>query len=387
MIPIRKIYLAVLTLTLIGCTEIYVPDIETDKHILVVEGLVTDGEGPFHVKLTEALSYDSDSNARTKFIPNAKMTLLESEGSVFELTHIGFGVYSLPATFRAKVGHSYVLRIVTIDKNIYESNPQTLLPPETFDSIHTSIAVIKSKNEAFLQKIYCYDIRVDLFHAVSAANPSPLCRFESNVVTHYDYQYSLEVDPKTDTFPSWGWSVHAWKTTPLDERTNLTEERAKSSNPCILDHFLCNIPYGLQNYGIYLIPEYANITYYFRFNQYTLNEDTYQFYKQANSQLAASGKLFDPISSQLYGNMKCVTDSTRIVLGLFEVSSVTKSAYVVSGLPTDKTINLRKVPYVNISPDEKYNKYKYSIFPDSTIDISTDPEYIEIPLPGWWSHH
>jgi len=387
MIHIKKIYLAVLTMTIIGCTEIYVPDVNTNKNILVVEGLVTDGDGPFLVKLTEALSYDSDSNSRTKFIPNAKMTVLDNENQVFELTHIGFGVYSLPATFKAKVGNSYKLHIVTIDKNIYESNAQTLLPPETFDSIHTSIAIIKSQNEAFLQKIFCYDIRVDLFHSVSAANPSPLCRFESNVVTHYDYKYNLTIDPKTDTFPSWGWSVIAWKTTLLDERANLTEERSKSANPQILDHFLCNIPYGLQNYSIYNVPEYANLTYYYRFNQYTLNDESYQFYKEANSQLAASGKLFDPISSQLYGNMRCITDSSRIVLGLFEVSSVTKSAYIVSGLPTDKTIKLRKVPYVNISPEEKYNKYKYSIFPDSTIDISTDPDYIEIPLPGWWYHN
>jgi len=104
----------------------------------------------------------------------------------------------------------------------------------------------------------------------------------------------------------------------------------------------------MSSYGLYPDHPIVYFFYYLRIEQYTLNRDSYNFYKNANSQLAANGKIFDPVTAQLYGNLKCINNSSKIVLGLFEVSSVTKSAALVIQGPYSKIVLVNTVPYVDI---------------------------------------
>ena len=161
----------------------------------------------------------------------------------------------------------------------------------------------------------------------------------------------------------------------MGDDENITEERSKTANPEIKDHYLCFIPKGTSSYG-FKTSQSASIIYYYRFKQYTINEDTYNFYEEANSQLAASGKLFDPITTQLYGNMECTSDPSRIVLGLFEVSSVTQAAFVITKSP-------RQVTYLDV-PAKGYYEYKVST---SIGEEIVDPDYDVIPYPSWWYHN
>jgi hypothetical protein len=41
-----------------------------------------------------------------------------------------------------------------------------------------------------------------------------------------------------------------------------------------------------------------------------------------NAQLLSEGKMFDPIATQLVGNIKCVTDPNKKTFGFFETSAV-----------------------------------------------------------------
>lgn len=382
MIHLKKIYLAALMMvTTIGCTEIFIPDIDSDTEALVVEGLITDGDGPFTVKLTEALPFVSDSASVTKYVSDAELTVQDSEDQIYDLTYEGKGKYALPSSFKAKVGNSYVLHIKTSDGSIYESDVQTLLPPESYDSIHSLVIKEEYLDEYnVLKSISCFDVRVDLFKAVSSTVPTPLCRFESNIVVQYSFTY----DPKIDSIPTWYWSVFGWKTSLLDDYENITVERSKMSTPIIKNHFLCNIPLGIANYGINTGGN-GGIIYYYRFNQYTINEETYNYYKEANSQLTASGKLFDPITTQLYGNMKCINDPSKVMLGLFEVSSVTRAAFVFTENRFLHQATISEVPYVDIPTSGIYG-YKINIDPDSEDSVVVLPDYQVVPYPSWWFH-
>jgi hypothetical protein len=377
MIHIKKIGLFLLMTTLISCTEIYVPNVNSDTTALVVEGLITDEDGPFTVQLAQAMPYASGSTT-TKYVTDAKLTISDNEGQTYGLTYRDSGNYITPSTFKTKVGNSYVLHIATSDGNTYESKTQTLLPPESYDSIYT-----KSGTKDYLDQDnnvktrVGFEIRANLFSTVTSSNPTPLCRFKSNIVVQYEYTYKLDKDPATDTIPKWFYMAFAWNTYPLDDNNNITEERTKTANPMIKDHLVSFVPLGA-----YSLPDGStSLIYYYRFNQYTINEDTYNFYKEANSQLAASGKLFDPITSQISGNMKCTSDPSKIVLGLFEVSSVTQAAFVLSN--SSNITSMRKVPYIDIPTQATY-KYKVATELDPTS--INNPEYDVIPYPSWWYH-
>ena len=59
----------------IRCTEIYNPVIDSQADALIVEGLITDGTGPFTVKLSKSVIFTSDSASIQKEVPGAKLTI------------------------------------------------------------------------------------------------------------------------------------------------------------------------------------------------------------------------------------------------------------------------------------------------------------------------
>jgi hypothetical protein len=364
--------------TFIGCTEIYSPATDAKAEALVVEGLITDAAGPFNIKLSKTVLYSSDSVSAYKTVLGAILTVTDNENQTFDLIEAGNGNYTLPSTFKGKTGNSYKLHIETKDGNIYESSLQKLLPPQTYDSIRgifTSNGFIGWDNE--LKNVNGGEILVDLFKSVPKGDSVPLCRFKSNVTIQYNYYIAVK-----DT-TTWHWVYNDWQTFQLNSNENITEDISTSNGAVIKNHSLGVVPIDMSSYGLY--PEYPiqYFFYYLRIEQYTLNRDSYNFYKNANSQLAATGKIFDPVTAQLNGNMKCINNQSAIVLGLFEVSSVIKTAALVNQGPYIKSVLVKTVPYVDI-PSTGTTHYKewISIF---VLPPFGDPDYIST-IPVWWWH-
>jgi hypothetical protein len=57
--------------------------------------------------------------------------------------------------------------------------------------------------------------------------------------------------------------------------------------------------------------------YIFVSEQYSLTSDAYMYWKGAQEQLEASGKLFGPVSSQLKNNLTCVNNPDKKIFGVF----------------------------------------------------------------------
>jgi hypothetical protein len=385
MIHLKKIcFVVLLIITLIGCTEVYIPEVNSDTQALIVEGLVTDGAGPFTIKLSMAKPLSFDSVGAAKSVLDAKLVITDNENHVFTLDEAGSGNYSTPTNFKPQTGNSYKLRIETKDGSIYESKLEKLLPPQTYDSIrgfYTKNNYLNSNKE--LENATGADICVDLFKSVSTSESVPSCRFVSNVTVQYQYTVA-----GTDSFGNptndWFWFLFGWNTFNLNETENITEEKVASANPIMHNHSIGFMPLTAANYG-FTIPYEASIIYYLRVNQYTMNSDSYRFYKDANTQLSANGKIFDPIAAQLYGNMKCVNNSSKVVLGLFEVSSVKQHAFIVRGSSYDQTVSVSKGPIVNV-PNASY--FEFKVWAGNPLaKPKNDPFYTPIPFPAWWYHN
>jgi len=382
MIQFKNTCLVLLMLiAFISCSEIYIPDVNTNTEALIVEGLITNGSGPFSIKLSKALPIDSNSVGNYDLVNDAKLTIKDNENKTFELINMGNGNYNTPVTFSAKTGNKYTLHIQSKDGSIYESNPQELLPAQSYDKIHgiyTTQSYLNSSKE--LATVPGAEILVDLFKSVSTTDYVPSCRFTSNVTLQYTYTYT-ENNPITGIpITDWHWLVFGWKSFDLDENENITEEKSTKASALILNHSVAFMPFGTDSYN-FITPLYPQIYYYLRVNQYTMTDDAYRFYKAANNQLAATGKIFDPITSQLYGNMKCISNPSKIVLGLFEVSSVLKHAFVVSS--GNKKIIVTKVLTIDVPNN---NEFQYKIW-DGETEQPKSSDYTPIPYPAWWFHN
>lgn len=366
-----------------GCTEIYDPDISaSDVTALVVEGLITNGKGPFHVKLSLAkpMPYNSE-NGSNFIVRGAKLTIVDSKGGTYQLTEKIPGDYVLPDYFKSETGVSYQLQIATKDGKQYESTFQKLLPAQNYDSVSVRYAMedfINNQNK--LKQVRGADLRVDLFQHIRPDESIISCRFKSNLALQYYYIYR-DRDINGNEIMSYHWVVFGWEKFNLNAVENLTEKMT-ASDPAIKNHPIGFIPFDAISYG-YVIPP-PKLIYFIRVSQYTLNNDAYKFYKSANEQLSTKGNLFDPITSQVYGNLKCVNDPEKIVLGLFEVSGVSEHAFLLENLNLNKKeVYVSPAPVMEIPAD---NEYTYRVWDDMSPDPVNDETYIPIPLPSWWNH-
>jgi hypothetical protein len=66
-------------------------------------------------------------------------------------------------------------------------------------------------------------------------------------------------------------------------------------------------------------------------NQKSISSDAYSFYSDVEKQFEAEGRLFDPVSPQLTGNITCTNNESNKVIGVFYAFDETeKIAYLYS---------------------------------------------------------
>ncbi len=325
---------------IMGCTDIYEPEINIKESYLVVEGLITNEEGPHKVILSKTNEFGNDDN--TGFVSDAKLRIEDNNKNKIYLDEKERGHYYTPDDFSGQIGDTYILHIETDDGIIYESEPQKLVQPADIDSVFgefdSKIILIESSGS---DQIYQREIDgVNMFINVSHDDkPEPKIRFKSTLML----QYSERVG-----------GGYGWYSAPIYQYCWVKRD--------ITDFLDSDIGKGFGNY----VSERNNIAFFPTLNEslthlgfsrdvpyqspriilkrvYTLNEESYTFHHERNKQLGDEGSFFDPISPQLEGNVHSVNDSEKKVLGFFEASSVTKETISVSVRSSDNTVNINTI--------------------------------------------
>jgi hypothetical protein len=75
---------------------------------------------------------------------------------------------------------------------------------------------------------------------------------------------------------------------------------------------------------------------------YSISEQTYLYYKRVEEFFVQDYKLFDPVPTQIIGNIRCLTDTNEIVLGNFEVVSGRKKYYGLYWKPHRDSVELKQ---------------------------------------------
>ena len=319
------VLLVIILGTITSCKELYDPKIDVVETPLVVEGLITDEAKPYSIKLTKALPFNNNNNNVNEYtfeytgVSKAKVTVSDDCGYTYHFTEIDTGgVYmSNPAEFVGVPGRSYTLSIKTIDNKEYRSAPQLLLPNNFNVKVSAEFGtrdqlVVDGWGGYNKETVHGTNL---LFDIENTEDTLIRFRFEQKI-----YKEDTEVPPGNKL---------CWGIVLQKDLINITD--SLTSNKNIEKHIVCFLPYikpeewtenGVDHLRVVtaLIP---------KITQYRLNPETYQFYKNCNTLLAASGKIFDPIAIQVKGNIKCISDNTVEVLGFFEASSARISYYAI----------------------------------------------------------
>ncbi|HUX57905.1 MAG TPA: DUF4249 domain-containing protein [Bacteroidales bacterium] len=336
---------SILSLFIIGiltsCYKVYDPEVNEDEKVLVVNGLITNKPDAYHVILTYAKPFNSDNMGSP--VSNAIVFVTDTLGNYFKFNEDSNGDYvSDSSEFTAQSGQIYRLHITTPDGSEFESDSQKLFPEVYPDSVYAEFDNQETldMNSGLKVNTHGANILVDIRND---SDSIPRYRLTSKLVYQY-YKYSLM---SIDGITFWHFDFYCWQTVNPNPNINMNSSDYSLNSSSIKKHLVCFIDDNFSVWALFysgrineddttgIVIKTNNYGFndihhrIINLNLYTLNNETYIYYKSLDEQMQSKGKLFDPIAEQLNGNIRCKTDPEKRAIGFFEASSVSRYAYII----------------------------------------------------------
>ncbi|MDP5168954.1 MAG: DUF4249 domain-containing protein [Bacteroidia bacterium] len=299
------IYCGLMMLWLLpSCTEPFSPKIDDAQHLVVVDGRLTNGPGPYVVKLALSANLTITNYDPISF---AEVYIREEGGDRHLLEEVVAGEYhSDSASFRGEAGKSYRLEITLSNGKEYQS-------PYEFLRKGTKIDTVSVKPEIYYfdelqREIPGYQFYVSS-EAADQGNDYFIWIMEGTYKYTADYPIYFVWRGFLADFPEPYAYYTCWRTYPVEEfvtanTTNLSEAR-------VLDKPL----FFLRGDDKKLSFRYSLLT-----RQLAVSKDAYEFWDGVRQQSASSTSLYNVQPYLLQGNMNNIEDSKEPVLGYFLVA-------------------------------------------------------------------
>lgn len=365
-------FLLLLLFIMLGCSEVYNPDIVVGDHIMYVEGMLTDKPGQHKI----LLRYTSNYNEDAKFLPvkGALVEIVENNSKVFKYFESSEGVYITDSSFSGKKGNSYVLRIESIDGNIFESIPQQL--PEENLPINSVYGIKETRTVDYYNNYGEYILKYEDVNQVYADIPSGKSnnyyRFETQSTIEDATRLKVKVGADIDLVPLYQWNSYMSKDVSVievntqldvvnkipitfletdpdyfdelkyqfeDEIIESYDNRIRGiakvevetdTGIIIVDSIMYGLPAEIDDF--YMLNGWI-----LQIHQFSISKDAFVFWSDIKKLEEISGEIFDPIATQLRGNMRCLTDDNVVILGLFEVASEIISPAFINFYPSGES--------------------------------------------------
>ena len=312
-------YISCLLILLTACVEPFEIETTPTETTLVIEAKFTDEVKSHQVTISEAnaltsLSLDQYALDTTVVSPvtGAKVWLEDQNGSQTSLAEGLSGRYLTAADFIPEFGLTYTLHVNLIDGNNYVSDPESLLPEASLDSVYTKFVTLPSTENQSLNK--------GMQFFVDAHNPFggsswfryewiDLYQFSTPEISKF-VQVGTGVVPRENPIHNcyrWGRSADII----LATTQGLSEPEISELPLTFLDE---DVVLPLSNYSL-------------RVRQYSISSDAYQYYRLLRENNVGSGSLFDSQKGVIRGNIHSETDSDETVLGYFEIANVSERLF------------------------------------------------------------
>lgn len=346
------LYLSWLLLLLASCEEYYTPAIDKSAGRLVVDAQITNDPSKNYVHLTTSRDYYSESPVLP--VSGAKVELIQSTGVVISGSESGTGYFNfgmVPVS-----GKQYKLRI-TLTGDVYESEVVTMPPLPTMGTWYTENKETKTyKTDSYgVPRVYTTlgrEVYTDLPVSTALSN----YRFYVRSVIEWAF-YA----PSTGGMPPP--PVFGWESYVNTASYNLAGDRILSAATNKIEkHPLVTISYNAQNY--LHADSLTSVGWIILVDQFGTSAGSFEYHQKLNSQFAAEGSLFDPVQTQIYGNITCKTDPSKMVFGYFDLNSYRQVRYYMNLSSPAAAVVLRQI-------------YRYPFIPDNGKTKGYPPDWWE----------
>lgn len=311
----RFLYLALILMLFASCEDYYTPDLEQVPGRIVVESCITNDPGHNYVKLSVARDYYSTD--AIEWIVFARVELTEVGGPTF-LATLGLpGTYHFENT--PEEGKAYILRIF-YQKEVYESDPVHMPPLPQIDSLYTAhkLESVYLTNAYGVPQEFIKPVReIKIDASTSQVNNF---RFNCREVLQW-----MVIPPPPDGPGPTDPIIYGWMTISSNELFNIAGAKPFSYSTQVRNHPLFTLSYNTQKYlnAVERLP----MGWILIIDQYGTSRESYDYHEKMNQQFEAKGNLFDPLATQIYGNMHCTSDKSKIALGFFDLNSYRQHRY------------------------------------------------------------
>jgi Domain of unknown function (DUF4249) len=301
----RAIFIGACLLTGFACKEKFVPNVQSPvTGYLVVEGFINSSGGPSTITLTRTTRlYDT---ANIIYDNGATVTIESNNNETFPFAFSGNGTYvSAPITLNAS--EEYRVDIKTEDNNEYVSDYSPVQTTPAIDSISWKFQnggvqiYVNTHDPANKAQYYRWDYS-ETWEYQSAYYSSLKFTYNPRTKNISGVAYRDSVNHQVDSSIYSCWHTTNSNVTTIASTTNLSS--------AVIYQPLVFIENGSQKLS-YLYSIYVQ--------QYAISENAYMFYQNLQKNTQNLGSIFDPQPSELPGNIHCITNPSKTVVGFVEV--------------------------------------------------------------------
>lgn len=338
--------IGILSLFMVSCIDKYEPDLDGFQQLLVVDGGVFDGEGPFTIKLSMSTDVYMP---RQKPVSRAYVTIEDNQGNSYVLNETADGLYSSDGSgLIGTPGNSYRLNITSFEGKHYQSNYEILRPSVPIDALTYKLEFHKDERYPYQLAGYQFYLNTSL---PSDTNRFYMWRFVKTYEYHSEFLADAYYKGRIYEFPKPDSLQVCWKTENVKKIITLNTNN-------ILNLDLQNFPLNFVNTeGRELSVRYSQLT-----EQLSLNEDAVRYYKTIEEGNGEQGSLYTQQPYQVLGNVHCIDNTDETVLGYFLVAGKT-------------AVRLFAAP-----PEVEFHYYEFVL----TADDYRNMRFIKYSSPAIW---
>jgi hypothetical protein len=293
--------LVLICMLLYGCKEKFLPEIkENNVNYLVIEGLINTGNDSTIFTLTRTFKLN---NKAVEVGEKAAIVQVESEAGT---------TYVLPALVKAgRYGRpslgldptkKYRLRIRTTDQREYLSNFVESRTSQPMDELKYDF-----KNEHL--NVYAYSRDPSGNSRYYRYNYIETIEYTSSLVSYYKVASNKVVDRIQPDDMIW----RCYR--PILSNTIVLASTAALEKDEVADVYIVSVPRGSFK---------IRLGYSIAVRQHVLTKEGFDFYEALKKNTESIGSIFDAQPSQLFGNIRSITDPSEVVIGFISAGTFTE---------------------------------------------------------------
>ena len=308
-----------------SCIDPYIPNLKNYKSLLVVDGLITDENTSYKIKLSKTTGQETSV---PEMVTDADVYISDGDGIKTYLQNCRDGYYRTDSTsFKGVIGEKYTLHIFTSNGNEYKSEECKMLPVAGIDKL------FYEKGEEILGNLD------ELFTGLKIVlNPADVPGMSKYLRWTFEevWKSVLPFPPQyTYTFIN----DTAYDFEPIPDIKSLCWKRNLAGD-VITNSFLPGGENNLKGQEIQFIApvktDRLTKQYSILVKQYSVSEKEFDFWSNLKKAGEAGGDIFASQPYMVISNIHNVKSAGEMVLGYFEVSAVTQKRIFINALELEQ---------------------------------------------------